>query len=73
MNIVTMIAEVDPHTIDHVVNLIKQGYTSGELHISLANSEETVNGWWHKVEDASITFKVADAARLIDAWLLNQH
>ena len=42
----TMISELDPYTMDHVSDQIKNGYSQGDLCISIPGSDEVLDGWW---------------------------
>ena len=73
MNIVTMIAELDPYTLDHVNDSIKEGYHSGELCISIPNSDDVLYGWWNLKESATkgychIVYKVNEIETLEEEY-----
>ena len=67
-NIITMIAELDPNTIDHVMELIKEGNTSGELSICLQVLDVCfcTSLWWAWKEFATKVevLEVSDLATL---------
>jgi len=42
------ITEMDSASIEHIENLIKNGFSSGEVHICYGkNDEKMASGWWN--------------------------
>ena len=71
-----MVSQLDPYTIEHVNKLVCDNYNSGELNISLPDSDNTIYGWWHlgnstpgpKAYPNSLTFSVEDIDSLQNAY-----
>lgn len=49
------IKEMDEASIEHIEKLIKDGYSSGEIHVSYGkNGDKTASGWWEIVNWSDI-------------------
>jgi|ETNvirnome_2_300_1030623.scaffolds.fasta_scaffold02788_4 hypothetical protein len=63
-NIIEIVSQVDPSTMDHVNNMIQDGYNEGELNISLPNDEE-LHGWW-SIQNGNLNFHIENDKELLE-------
>lgn len=61
--------ELDESTIEHIENLIKEGYSSGELCVASDDQETEFRGWWNIAPTEAIqgTIEVATPATITDS------
>ena len=65
-NIYKMVSKLDPYAVEHVNKSVCEDFNSGELYISLPDSDNTMYGWWHlgksnpgpNANPDSLTFRV---------------
>lgn len=69
MNIIKMLTDIDPSTLDHINGLIGEGRIQGSYYVTLSNTNEVLRGWWSLEGSdtrgtASIKFEISDIDKL---------
>ena len=55
-NIIKIVSLIDPSTMDYVNDRLQEGYNSGELNISLPDTDQTIRGSWELQYNPSTKF-----------------